>query len=548
MCSDVRMIRIMRSFSASFFLLFTKELYSFSFVSVIKTTLYDILGVEVIAVLTPVRCYVRVSTDEQALHGYSLDAQEERLKYFVQSQEGYVIAGWYREEGYSAKDTNRPELKRLLAEAERSDVILVFKLDRLTRSVRDLDDLLKVWEEQGIGFRSTSEQFDTTTATGRLFLRMVAEIAQWERETISERTAEGKYKKAIDGEWTGGRVPFGYVGVPSGTVKRGRELLKLEPAPEHSHLLLEIAEKYLSGIGARAICHWLNNERRVYTSEGARWRVTSLTRMLTNPIYAGYVTYNKRKKDAKTILVKGSHTPLLPEETFQAIQDTFNGRKLATPRQATGKYPLAGLARCGVCGGAVDALRRRNKDGSYVYTYRCHNYINGVGCGDGSVKSLSSFPGKVAEEQLVSLVESLGNPDKLDALYTAITREQEQEQGMSDAEIARLRSDIARSKTAIRRWDEAYENGMPYQEYAERIRSRQQNIAGCEELLSKVKEKPALPKREELASIAVTFRDAWNHLEPQERTAFLRRFLPAWGLQLRLYPDRRLEMIPAPAS
>ncbi|HWI53946.1 MAG TPA: recombinase family protein, partial [Symbiobacteriaceae bacterium] len=166
------------------------------------------------------RCYMRVSTEEQAASGYSLAAQRDKLELFCKLQ-GYEIAGWYRDDGVSAKDLNRPEFQRMMKEAQKDDVIVVYKLDRLTRSVRDLDNLLRDFEKRSLQFRSVTEQFDTTSATGRLMIRMVGEFAQWERETIAERTTFGKQKKLELGEWNGGRVPFGYTKAPSGKVKAG---------------------------------------------------------------------------------------------------------------------------------------------------------------------------------------------------------------------------------------------------------------------------------------------------------------------------------------
>ncbi|HYG35431.1 MAG TPA: recombinase family protein, partial [Clostridia bacterium] len=156
-----------------------------------------------------VRCYLRVSTEEQALFGYSLDAQRQRLEDETQRR-GWHCTGWYIEEGRSAKDTDRPELQRMLDDLEPGEIVMVLKLDRLTRSVRDLDELLQRFDQKQVLFQSATENFETITASGRLFIRLVAEIAQWEREVIAERTAMGKRQKVENGEWQGGPVPFGY--------------------------------------------------------------------------------------------------------------------------------------------------------------------------------------------------------------------------------------------------------------------------------------------------------------------------------------------------
>ncbi|HYF76780.1 MAG TPA: recombinase family protein, partial [Symbiobacteriaceae bacterium] len=153
------------------------------------------------------RAYIRVSTDEQAQAGFSLMAQRERLEQFASSQ-GWTLAQVYEDDGYSAKDTNRPALRRMLRDAQPGDIILTYKLDRLTRSVMDLYELMKIFDQRGLKFKSATEEFNTTTSHGRLMITLVAVLAQWERETIAERVKMGRQKKAATGEWPGGPIPF----------------------------------------------------------------------------------------------------------------------------------------------------------------------------------------------------------------------------------------------------------------------------------------------------------------------------------------------------
>jgi site-specific DNA recombinase len=175
--------------------------------------------------------YVRVSTDEQAREGCSLDNQEARIRHYAESQE-WELVEMYREEGFSGKTTDRPQLQRLLADvkAKTLDVVLVYRVDRLTRKQKDLWFLLEdVFEKHKVGFKSVVEPFDTTTAQGKAFLGMLAVFAQLERDTIAERTKDALANKIANGENVGATA-YGY------RVEDG----KLVPVPEEQEVLAVI--------------------------------------------------------------------------------------------------------------------------------------------------------------------------------------------------------------------------------------------------------------------------------------------------------------------
>lgn len=477
-----------------------------------------------------VRAYIRVSTEEQALSGFSLRAQEDRLR-AIAAAHGWQIEKLYRDDGFSAKDLNRPGLQELLREARPGDVVLVYKLDRLTRSVRDLDDLLKEFDQRGLSFRSATEQFETATASGRLFLRIVTEIAQWERETIAERTAMGKRKKVEMGEWPGGPAPFGYLAVPSDRVKTGKRLLKLEPDPHRAHVVAAIFERYLNGHGMRAICLWLNDELGVRTAGGARWRVSSLVRLLTNPIYCGDLVHGRRTRGQVT-RVAGSHTPLVTRERFEQVRQLFQMRKGMAPRQATGQYPLAGVARCGVCGGTIDTCLQRNRRS---YRYRCRNYVNGTGCGGDGRKPLSGVAGPAVEAELLHLLAALPQPEHLDLPAEDLPDDL--------AEQERLRADLRDAETALRRWSRGYETGgIDWEEYVERTRGHVERIRVIRERLDRPVPDPPPPAGEIQEPDLHT---AWQNLTPPERKVLLQRFVRAFAVSILIHPQGGVTLQPA---
>jgi site-specific DNA recombinase len=489
--------------------------------------------------LVMARCYMRVSTEEQAQSGYSLAAQRDKLELFCQLQ-GYQIAGWYRDDGVSAKDLNRPEFQRMMKDAQPQDVIVVYKLDRLTRSVRDLDDLLSDFEKRSIHFRSVTEQFDTTNATGRLMIRMVGEFAQWERETIAERTAFGKQKKFSSGEWNGGRVAFGYTTEPSGKMKGGKNLLRLVPDPTTSQLIPKIFEKYLAGHGSRQIAIWLNEELGARSAKGGRFSAEQVMRILGNPTYIG--AFPKGKKGGDREWVKGEHEPLVSLETYERAQEVLKRRKQLPPRQATGVYVLTGVARCGVCGGPLTISRLSGKQKGQ-YTYRCRAWNSGMGCGDGK-RPLTSSMGHLIEANVVEAIAALGEPETLDRFYHQIEADYEKRLGMTDVEIRRLRQDLTSAEMAVRRWDQAYETGeIALSDYLARVKPHRGRIEAIRTQLEAVTNTPAPPPKEVLANFLVNFRDIWQDAEPEERKMLLQHFCDGWGVTIYLFPGLGLDLV-----
>ena len=160
-----------------------------------------------------VLCYVRVSTTEQAEQGVSLAAQERRLRQYIAALGDQLeLVDVVRDEGVSAKDLDRPGLRRVLDAIERgeADAVLVTKLDRLVRSVRYLDELVSTYFGEGAAaLLSISENFDTSSAVGRLLVNILGSVGQWEREAIAERTREALAEKRRSGK-RAGSVPYGF--------------------------------------------------------------------------------------------------------------------------------------------------------------------------------------------------------------------------------------------------------------------------------------------------------------------------------------------------
>jgi len=155
--------------------------------------------------------YVRVSTEEQARSGLSIQAQRERLQAWAAAF-GHVMVEIVADEGESAKSLERPGIRRVLSMVDRRQVdgVVAAKLDRLTRSTRDLADIVERCERKRVALASVSESLDTSTACGRLVVSMLGVVAQWEREATAERTAVALDAKRRQGRRYCGKAPYGY--------------------------------------------------------------------------------------------------------------------------------------------------------------------------------------------------------------------------------------------------------------------------------------------------------------------------------------------------
>lgn len=208
--------------------------------------------------------YVRVSTNEQAENGVSLAAQDQRIRTYCKAN-GWQCIGVIRDDGHSAKDLKRPGLQQLLEEVPRKTCrfsgIVVTKLDRLTRSVRDLVYLTDIADKHRIALVSIQEAVDTGTATGKLFRAIVTSISEWERGIIGERTREALAYKRRNGERIG-TIPYGFTLAKDGT--------QLVAVPAEAKVLAKIAKARTRGKSYERIADDLNADR-IPTKSGRQW-------------------------------------------------------------------------------------------------------------------------------------------------------------------------------------------------------------------------------------------------------------------------------------
>lgn len=288
-----------------------------------------------------VAVYIRVSTTEQANEGYSIKAQKTRLNAFATSQDWDVVQ-YYVDEGISAKDMKRPELQRMLEGIKNRifDCVLIYRLDRLTRSVVDLHELLKTFEKYDVKFKSATESYDTTTATGRLFITLVASMAQWERENLGERVSFGMEEKAREGKWTVSMAPYGY------DLKEN----KLTINEAEASVVKEIFELYSTGQFGQLVVARKLNDRGLRSRAGVPFNGNSVRYMLANPIYIGTMRYNFRVRKENYFEVENSAPPIVESDVFHRVQEIIQRRTSQHPRRAASPYIFSGVVKCKRCG------------------------------------------------------------------------------------------------------------------------------------------------------------------------------------------------------
>lgn len=318
-----------------------------------------------------IRCaiYTRKSTDEGLnMEFNSLDAQREAAEAFIHSQrhEGWVVLPeQYDDGGFSGGNMDRPALQRLMAEIEagRVDAIIVYKVDRLSRSLLDFSRIMETLDRHGCSFVSLTQQFNTTHSMGRLTLNILLSFAQFEREIISERTRDKMGAARRRGKWVGGGMILGYdldqerrrMVINSGEATTVREIFK-------SYLRERSILAVVEDLNARGVPRKSWTTKQGTMTGGGPWTKSNLALMLSNHHYIGKVFYNGE-------LYPGEHEAILDEETWARIQFllTENARTGgATPRVKSDAL-LRGLLKCGTCGCGM--IHTYTKKGSTRYRY-----------------------------------------------------------------------------------------------------------------------------------------------------------------------------------
>lgn len=305
--------------------------------------------------------YVRVSTQEQAKEGYSVGEQKKRLEKYCEAKD-WEVYDTYIDGGYSGADTERPALQRMLKDIEdgRIDAVLVYKLDRLSRSQKDTMELIEdVFLPAGVDFVSMTENLDTSTPVGMAMVGLLAVFAQLERAQIAERMAVGIEARAKDGYYHGNKCsPVGY---------DYRDGL-LHVIPYEAMMVKEAFEEVAQRRSVHAVCR--DFELRGYRHRYGPFLARSMGKMLRNPLYAGYIEYGGE-------LYEGKHDAIVPRELFDRVQKVLADRDLNNPNRKSSfkaNSTLAGLLHCKHCGARYcRVLGHTKQDGTKSAFYVCYS-------------------------------------------------------------------------------------------------------------------------------------------------------------------------------
>ena len=344
--------------------------------------------------------YIRVSTEDQAKEGYSLEVQREYLESFA-LREGYEVFKVYCDDGISAYSTRRSALQALLADAKakRFELVLVHKIDRFSRNLKDLLMLVDELLSYGAGFKSATEPFDTTTSAGKLMFQQLGSFAEFESNRIAERVFPGMVKGVQKGNWQGARfAPFGY------TYNKEKKLLEVED--REANIVKLIYTMYLSGKSTHDIAAYLD-KKGYKTRTGKQFYNKFICDILKNQIYTGKIVWNKKHYDknlktkkhykyikndpSKIIIAQGKHLPIIDEGDFVQVQQKLAEKKKTwRPRVKNKEYLLTGLLTCSKCNHKYNGVSTISNHRTNIKKrwYRCSGpYANHIRCTNRSVKA-----------------------------------------------------------------------------------------------------------------------------------------------------------------
>lgn len=473
--------------------------------------------------VTKTGIYVRVSTEEQAQEGFSVRGQIEKLKAYSLIKE-WDIYDIYADEGISGKNlTERPAINRLIDDIKKGNVnnVLVFKVDRLTRSTRDLMELVEIFDKHKCSFNSLTESIDTDTPSGRMFLKIIGIFAEFERENIAERKRLGCERKVKEGYTLANySVSYGYTKI---TGQKVQTIYK-----EEAKIVKEMFDMYVNeNLSMSKIARNLN-ERKVKSKRGRiMWDAGSVKSVLTNPTYIGKVRYSLLDKD-RYFETKGHHEPIISEKLFNQAQTKISDipKHNKTKRPREDNY-FCGVLVCGKCGMKFTTHNyacKTDENGvkTYKSSYRCKNkryFSKETSCDSSDITHAK------VEEAFLRYIEKVNISTEIEGLDL---NENEKRQKEIQADLVDCETKLKACKSRKQEILEQYVNQeISLLEYRAMSNVLDKNYNAIENEILKLKSKTESPKQTVISQedIMLNLREDWRYLSNNEKMMFLQRFV-----------------------
>ncbi len=472
-----------------------------------------------------VRCaiYTRKSTDEGLDQEFNtLDAQREAAEAYIASQrmEGWLaLPDRYDDGGFSGGNMERPALQRLMddAEAGRIDCIVVYKVDRLSRSLLDFARIMEVLDRQNISFVSVTQQFNTTNSMGRLTLNILLSFAQFEREIISERTRDKMSAARRKGKWVGGVPILGYDVDPRG----GRLMVNETEAA----LVREVFETYLREEGLVSTAKVLNQRglttkrwktRKGNMRGGRPFSKNNLFGLLTNMTYIGKVNF-------RGDVFEGEHPAIVDESIWQRVQERLQKNGRSGGGEVRNRYGaiLKGLLYCDACSAAMIHTWTVADGGKRKYRYYVCSHAQKFGWDTCPTKSL---PARDIEQIVVQNIRAIGQNDELIEKSLSSARQENEERLLAlraheQVLMEELRVLSAREHQIANRIANA-DQTQALGELQDRLRTANEEAGKVRREIAEVSAN--LVSEKDIRLAFSLFDPVWNSLSPREQARAMR--------------------------
>ena len=380
-----------------------------------------------------VALYTRVSTEDQAREGFSLEVQRDFLLKYAKEHGWEIFCSIphctvYQEDGVSGYSMDRPVLQRLLADAGRKsfDLVLVYKQDRLSRNLKDMLNLLDQLSRWGIGYKSATEPFDTTISAGKMALHMLGTYAEFERNRLVERVFPGMIKGVQKGNWQGARyAPYGY------SYNKDKKLL--EAVSAEVEIVKQIFGMYLSNKSTTQIAGYFYKQG-IKSRSGGKFQTKLICDILKNPVYLGKLVWNRTHYDRnnqsrktcraipnppdQVVVAEGKHEAIITQEIFDKVQARLHSNRKGGERSLTQfDYPFTGVLVCARCNHRMHGLSAISNAAKKKRKrwYRCSAaYMHDIKCKNSMVRA------EMIEPELFAIIEKL--TQNQDILKVRLTR------------------------------------------------------------------------------------------------------------------------------